>query len=535
MNSEAKYAHVWRISPGKQTLEEKRIEVFEAQLPQKTESLAVNNASPFTGFNTIEGYPNGPKEVGEILSKVSIKHPTKEYVRERLSSLSNGSEYERNLLKSLKSQKSYDIYRDWLLCGVNHRSFDTGKSIQISQVIKTCEFCGKKAPVKYSCKLRICPDCRKAEQKRIIGQYKPFVVGGRVRYCKSCNHMQHTSITRCMKCGDRLKLIQLRGFKKPRLLTLNVPNFETIDAKTIRWLKSCFTKLRHRKYKPHDKYDHRSYGDLLNSGLGSLDVTNKGKGWNIHLHSLFDGSFIPFKKINPVWESITGTGKTTHLRGCTKKGGLGEVVSYLSKEPEIDNPVHLIRYQEALYRVRMTFTFGELYTRPRVLFLPPCGKCGSQSFSYETIVIEIEKPGIFTSHVPPPEVCQKRMDNVPLGIRLDEAMFCKTLCGVGSSRQLYNSFHDLTIPLEHLIGNTKSNEIPHAEPPTEDYNPQRPDKHNPVSSFFAIIRSGITNPSDIMGIMLSRGTPPSVSEHILERSLTEGRCFMPNPGRIELV
>lgn len=64
---------------------------------------------------------------------------------------------------------------------------------------------------------------------------------------------------------------------------------------------------------------------------------------------------------------------------------------------------------------------------------------------------------------------------------------------------------------------------------------QLPSENTPVSSFFDIIKSGNTNPSDIMGIMVSRGIPASVSEHILDKALQEGRCFMPHPGRIEIV
>jgi len=123
-----------------------------------------------------------------------------------------------------------------------------------------CSHCGHALKVRLSCRDRTCPECRK---KWFGYHYKTLV---------DC----------------------VRTWKSPYFLTLtikNIPDYLWGKYK-VKELRGWFGKLRKRFKK-------------IAGGFYVVQATNYGRGWHLHLHVLFDGSFIRKDELSKAWDKIS--------------------------------------------------------------------------------------------------------------------------------------------------------------------------------------------------------------------------------------
>ncbi len=201
-----------------------------------------------------------------------------------------------------------------------------------------CCHCGYVHEVEFHCKLRVCRSCGVTRQYEMVDAWRDGL----------------------LSIGEL------------RFVTLTLKNVVDLDA-GVKKIRSCFTKLRHRKY-----YVSRIYG-----GLYAIECpVGKDGLWNVHLHFVYGGRYIPQPKLADDWEKITGDSRVVDIR---KVKCVDRSVRYLVKyacKVDVGAMVadgKLGEYMSALYNVRLVQAFGTLLGRRTVddtLFLcPECGEC----------------------------------------------------------------------------------------------------------------------------------------------------------------
>jgi len=179
----------------------------------------------------------------------------------------------------------------------------------------------------------------------------------------------HCSATRYVvyKCGhrccpicaydnQRLRRIfaeaMLRDMEFPKLITLTIPTSSSSPRETIKYLRSCFTKLRGRKI-----------WDLVRGGCYQIECKfNKGH-WHIHMHILADAKYMPYQRLYSDWSDITGVqGVQTHIKAARTKEERAYVVKYAVKADQFrSNPNLIVQWYEAVKGSRLFGTFGDWY------------------------------------------------------------------------------------------------------------------------------------------------------------------------------
>lgn len=107
-----------------------------------------------------------------------------------------------------------------------------------------CVCCGNIRVVEQRCRKRWCPVCaRQISAKRVA------------KYAGAVARMQW-----------------------PLFVTLTRPNVRSITLDTIRDMRRAYRKLRQRKW----------WERAVVGGIASLEITNRGKGWHPHIHSILD-------------------------------------------------------------------------------------------------------------------------------------------------------------------------------------------------------------------------------------------------------
>lgn len=141
--------------------------------------------------------------------------------------------------------------------------------------------------------------------------------------------------------------------KRPKMLTLTARNVPLLTKEYLAWFKVCFRKLRAQKV-----------WESVKGGMWSMEVTNQGRGWHVHLHVLIDAPFVPLGKIERAWSKLIRQAfAIVHIKELTGKGWIKEIVKYVSKPTEM---IHwpddqLKSYLATIDAVKMFGVFGTLY------------------------------------------------------------------------------------------------------------------------------------------------------------------------------
>jgi hypothetical protein len=165
---------------------------------------------------------------------------------------------------------------------------------------------------------------------------------------------------------------------------LTVRNTDRISKEHIKALQTGFARLRRQKV-------FRG----VRGGFYRIEVTNEGKGWHLHIHSLVEARWIDAPALAIAWEKATkGAGCIVKVRDCRKDEYLREVTKYLAKPQQVAawSAEDVTAYVLAFQKARTFGVFGSLYgmrtefaemvadlkqSRPRC----PCGGCSVSYFS----------------------------------------------------------------------------------------------------------------------------------------------------------
>ncbi len=222
-----------------------------------------------------------------------------------------------------------------------------------------CEKCGEKHQVPLRCGDRCCPVCRGKDYRRLLEGY----------------------------------LESVKRIHRPKLMTLTLRNVEDLNRSYVRWVRKCFTRLMRRAY----------YRRLVKGGLCAFEITNRGRGFHVHLHIILSADFIPVRKLSHDWSGVTGGSGVVDIRAISgAREALAYCLKYLSKPPALKGKDEAISdeeleerrevYRAAVRGVRLVQAFGSLYDE-LVLEIPElkCKRCGGSRW----IIWEFELAGEF--------------------------------------------------------------------------------------------------------------------------------------------
>ena len=194
---------------------------------------------------------------------------------------------------------------------------------------------------------------------------------------------------------------------QPKHVVLTVQNLPDLSREHVAELRRWFTRLRHRKFARNWR-----------GGFYSVEVTNEGRGWHLHLHVLVDARWIDAAELARQWASVTRDfGKIVKVKDCRKADYLAEVTKYTVKGSDLARwpASEIATFIRAFDGVRTFGVFGSLYGK-RTEFAEwlksirdhkpkcPCG-CQSMTFYSEGEWLERDfKPNVDSPDRPAPPV-----------------------------------------------------------------------------------------------------------------------------------
>jgi hypothetical protein len=182
--------------------------------------------------------------------------------------------------------------------------------------------------------------------------------------CNGCNHVSkfpnRCDLFYCPECqprlaNDRRRAVEwwTREVQQPKHVVLTVKNISDLTSAHVREFVSWFNKLRRRKFARN-----------WLGGFRSLEVTNEGNGWHLHLHALVNAQWIDSFKLSEEWQSVTnGLGRIVKVKDARQKNYLAEVTKYAVKGVELScwSPDKIKTFIRAFEGVRTFAVFGSLY------------------------------------------------------------------------------------------------------------------------------------------------------------------------------
>lgn len=195
-----------------------------------------------------------------------------------------------------------------------------------------CGHCGHQLKVELSCGSRVCPKCRR---KWYGYHYKSLV-----------------NLVRTWPKGSR------------RSMTLTLKNIPDIEFSrySVKDIRAFFSKLR-SKFKK----------EIL-GGFYVVQATNSGNGWHLHLHVLYDGSYIRQRVLAGVWKEITGSYVVHIQRTRTVERAVSYLLADFSGKPRI-RPEDAATYDAVFKGSRLVQPFG-VYRHYKFKVPFKCPECG---------------------------------------------------------------------------------------------------------------------------------------------------------------
>lgn len=241
-----------------------------------------------------------------------------------------------------------------------------------------------------------------------------------VAQCKKCATIQkfpnRCDLFFCAECqprlaNDRKRAVEwwTREIDQPKHVVLTVQNVPDLTKFHVLEFKKWFTNLRKRKFCKN------WFG-----GFYSLEVTNEGRGWHLHLHALINARYIDKFGLSANWESVTnGMGRIVDVSDARRKDYLQEVTKYAVKGVQLAawTPEQIRTFITAFQGVRTFGVFGELYGKrtefaewfKAIRDLKPKCKCGCSDMHFFSEAEFIERdflPATNCSAIPPPKAIE---------------------------------------------------------------------------------------------------------------------------------
>jgi len=218
----------------------------------------------------------------------------------------------------------------------------------------------------------------------------------------------------CAECQprlsqDRKKAVEwwTREVQQPKHVVLTVQNVPFLTVFHVREFRKWFTRLRRSKFASN-----------WLGGFYTIEVTNEGRGWHLHLHALVDAKWIDSFGLSVAWSKATnGLGKIVKVKDARGKDYLAEVTKYLVKGVQLAAwpKEDIVTFIDAFKGVRTFGVFGDLYGKrtefaawwKQVRKSKPICSCGCSDMHYLTELEYIEmdlRPNVEAKALPPPRV-----------------------------------------------------------------------------------------------------------------------------------
>lgn len=186
-----------------------------------------------------------------------------------------------------------------------------------------CAECGYVHPVDISCGRRTCPYCAHKRFLRLKDEY---------------DHL-----------NERVE--------DGKILTLTLRNGRDVGGLVDRAIDG-FGKLRRR----------RLFGKVL-GGFYAVEVVPKADDlWNVHIHVILDGPFLPQGVLSREWLDITGDSYIVDIQGLrNREAGVVYALGYCSSRDKVEetwagtSEARKREFEEAVKHRRLVQTFGHLY------------------------------------------------------------------------------------------------------------------------------------------------------------------------------
>lgn len=268
-----------------------------------------------------------PRDQVHILRGLPVSNVTSDFELDHQLNLTNPYVF-AGLMKDLVSY-GFEFGDDFILSKAK-KMLSCG-----SPMIYECKGCGSKVMGSRSCDTRICPSCNRRRFKRLLKRYSSL----------------------------------LFKMKRPRLVTLSIKNPKFLFKDSFQELRRFWNLLRRQKY----------YRARILGGIYSMEVTFTKNDWNLHMHVLYDGSYIPQKQLSEDWGELTGS-PVVDIRQA-KKNTVCEIIGYSTKNVKLPNVHAYAEYLHAVDTLKLFQSFGKFYnygsfeSRLRV-----CAVCGGSSW-----------------------------------------------------------------------------------------------------------------------------------------------------------
>jgi hypothetical protein len=194
---------------------------------------------------------------------------------------------------------------------------------------------------------------------------------------------------------------------QPKHLVLTVKNVRNLTAGHVAEFRSWFTKLRRRKFCRNWK-----------GGFYSIECTNEGSGWHLHLHALVEAKWIDQAQLSKEWSSATkGFGRIVKVKDVREGSYLAELTKYVAKGSDLAkwSTPDISTFVRAFANARTFGVFGSLYGartkfaefvasirehRPKC----DCGSCNVRYLSEADFLLLELRPPVQASPAPPPDL-----------------------------------------------------------------------------------------------------------------------------------
>lgn len=146
-----------------------------------------------------------------------------------------------------------------------------------------------------------------------------------------------------------------REVGQPKHVVLTSRNTDRISAETVRNFKAAFARLRRSRMSSNWR-----------GGFYSLEVTNEGRGWHLHLHALVDARYIDARQLAITWAKCIGQDfSIVKVRDARDSNYLAEVTKYAVKGSQLAswNGEDVAAFIDAFSNVRTFGVFGSLYAK----------------------------------------------------------------------------------------------------------------------------------------------------------------------------
>jgi hypothetical protein len=236
-----------------------------------------------------------------------------------------------------------------------------------------------------------------------------------VAHCGDCGRVKkfpnRCDCFYCAECqprlaGERKKAVEwwTKLVCQPKHVVLTVQNTAELTKAHVLEFKRWWAKLRRRVFARN-----------WSGGFYSIELTNEGNGWHLHLHALIDTKWIDGGQLAVEWQKVTnGLGRIVCVKDARAKNYLAEVTKYAVKGVDLAKwtGAEIQTFIAAFDGVRTFGVFGSLYgartkfaefiatlrdAKPKC----ECGSCNIQYYSEADWLLREHRPSVPSKPKPP--------------------------------------------------------------------------------------------------------------------------------------